>query len=68
MEMEASPSRQAGGPAVTTLLFLFFVAGAATNSIGAFTGLDTMFRMTAGGIAVACLLILIVRFVARRKG
>ena len=67
MEMEASRSRQAGGPVVTALLWLIFIASAATNSIGGFTGLDTMFRMTAGGIAVACLLILIVRFLARRK-
>ncbi|MFE3176504.1 hypothetical protein ACFXPA_29950 [Amycolatopsis sp. NPDC059090] len=65
--METSRSRQAGGPAVTTLLGLFFVAGAATNSIGGFTGLDPMFRMTSGAIAVACLLILIVRLVLRRK-
>ncbi|MGW4395083.1 hypothetical protein ACWEHA_07320 [Amycolatopsis nivea] len=67
MEMEASRGRQAGGPVVTALLCLTFIASAATNSIGGFTGLDAMFRMTSGGIAVACLLILIVRFAARRK-
>ncbi|WP_244223658.1 hypothetical protein [Amycolatopsis circi] len=67
MEMEASRSRQAGGPVGTAVLCLIFTASAATNSIGGFTGLDSMFRMTSGGIAVACLLILIVRFVARRK-
>lgn len=67
MEMDTSRSRQAGGPVVTTLLCLFFIAGAATNSIGGFTGLDSTFRMTSGVIAVACLLILIVRLVARRR-
>lgn len=67
MEKEASPSPQIGGPAVTTLLWLIFIASATTNSIGGFTGLDNTFRMVAGGIAVACLVVLIVRFAARNK-
>jgi hypothetical protein len=67
METEASRSRQAGGPVVTTLLWLVFIATAATNSIGDFTGLDFTLRIAAGLVSVACLAILIVRFVARRK-
>jgi hypothetical protein len=67
MEIEASRSRQAGGPVVTTLLWLIFIASAATNSLGGFTGLDNIFRVTAGGVAVVCLVILIMRFIARRK-
>jgi len=67
MAIEASRSRQAGGPAVTTLLWLFFLASGATNVVGNFTSMDNMFRLTAGGIAVAFLLIIIVRFMARRK-
>lgn len=67
MEMERSHSRQAGGLVVSTLLWLIFIAGAAANAIGNFTGLDDTFRMAAGGIAVVCLVILIVRYVARHK-
>ncbi|WP_020664833.1 hypothetical protein [Amycolatopsis benzoatilytica] len=67
MEKEASRSRQVGGPVVTTLLWLIFIASAATNSVGGFIGMDYSFRMIAGGIAVAFLVILIVRFVARTK-
>ncbi|MBB1154475.1 MULTISPECIES: hypothetical protein [Amycolatopsis] len=67
MEKEVLRSRQIGGPAVTSLLWLIFIAGAATNSIGGFTGLDHTFGMIAGGIAVVCLVILVVRFAARNK-
>lgn len=65
--METSRSRTAGSPVVTTLLWLFLLAGAATNSIGQFTGLDGTYRIVAGAVAVACLVLLLVRFLARRN-
>ncbi|MFD2466452.1 hypothetical protein [Amycolatopsis silviterrae] len=62
--METSRSRT---PAVTASLWLFFLAGAATNTIGQFTGLDETYRLVAGGVAAVCLVLLLVRFLARRK-
>ncbi|MBN9747239.1 hypothetical protein DMP23_40150 [Amycolatopsis sp. A1MSW2902] len=65
--METSRSRTAGGPVVTTLLWLVFLVGAAANSIGQFAGLEATYRYIGGGIAVACLVLLLVRYLARRK-
>ncbi|WP_406638408.1 hypothetical protein [Amycolatopsis sp. WGS_07] len=63
--METSRSRT---PAVTTLLWLFFLAGAATNVIGQLTGMDETYRIIASGVGALCLVLLIVRFLTRRKG
>ncbi|WP_409185062.1 hypothetical protein F9C11_12695 [Amycolatopsis sp. VS8301801F10] len=65
--METSPSRTAGSPVVTALLWLAFLAGSAVNSIGQFAGLEDSYRYLGGGVAVVCLVLLIVRFLARRK-
>ncbi len=52
---------------MTTLLWLAFLAGAAVNSIGQFAGLADIYRYLGGGVAVVCLVLLIGRFMARRK-
>jgi len=60
-------TKNAGGMMVTATLWLVLLVSAATNSIGQFAGLDWTFRMIAGGISVVCIVLLIVRYIARRR-
>ncbi|MBB5857708.1 hypothetical protein ACFQ05_19055 [Amycolatopsis umgeniensis] len=60
-------TKNAGGALVTASLWLVLLVSAATNSIGQFAGLDWTFRMIAGAISVICIVLLIVRYVARRR-
>ncbi|KFU77297.1 hypothetical protein SAMN04489729_0535 [Amycolatopsis lurida] len=56
-----------GGALITTSLWLVLFGSAATNSIGQFAGLDWTLRMIAGAVAVVCIVLLIMRHLARRK-
>ncbi|MFJ8914465.1 hypothetical protein [Amycolatopsis sp. NPDC102389] len=56
-----------GGGLVTAAIWLVLLVSAATNSIGQFAGLDWTFRMFAGAVAVVCIVLLIVRYIARRR-
>ncbi|WP_410660358.1 hypothetical protein [Amycolatopsis sp. lyj-112] len=60
-------TEKSSGTTVTVSLWLVLLISAATNSIGQFAGLDWTFRMIAGGISVVCIVLLIVRHLARRK-
>ncbi|UMP04575.1 hypothetical protein [Amycolatopsis sp. EV170708-02-1] len=60
-------TKNAGGTMVTAALWLVLLVSAATNSIGQFAGLDWTFRMAAGAVSVVCIVLLIVRYIARRK-
>ncbi|WP_410646163.1 hypothetical protein [Amycolatopsis sp. cmx-4-54] len=55
------------GALVTASLWLVLLVSAATNSIGQFAGLDWTLRMIAGAVAVVCIVLLIMRHLARRK-
>ncbi|MFK0248198.1 hypothetical protein ACIQUM_26190 [Amycolatopsis azurea] len=52
---------------VTASLWLLLLVSAATNSIGMFAGLDYTFRMIAGAVAIVCIVLLVVRYIAGRK-
>ncbi|RSN60442.1 hypothetical protein DMH01_14080 [Amycolatopsis sp. WAC 04182] len=56
-----------GGALVTASLWIVLLGSAAANSIGQFAGLDWTFRMIAGAVAVVCIVLLIIRHLARRK-
>ncbi|MEV7549289.1 hypothetical protein AB0N89_06665 [Amycolatopsis sp. NPDC089917] len=60
-------SKNTGGALVTASLWLVLLAGAATNSVGQFAGLDFTLRMVAGGVSVVCIVLLVIRHLARRK-
>ncbi|MFD5090085.1 hypothetical protein ACFWMR_05760 [Amycolatopsis thailandensis] len=52
---------------VTASLWLVLLVSAATNSIGQFAGMDWTFRMIAGAVSVVCIVLLIIRYVAKRR-
>ncbi|GAB3745528.1 hypothetical protein GCM10027598_82300 [Amycolatopsis oliviviridis] len=52
---------------VTVSLWLVLLASAATNSVGQFVGMDYPFRMIAGAVSVVCIVLLVTRYLARRK-
>ncbi|EME62605.1 hypothetical protein [Amycolatopsis decaplanina] len=58
---------KSGGALVTASLWLVLLVSAAANSIGQFAGLDWTYRMVAGAVSVVCIVLLIIRYVARRK-
>ncbi|MFI7119913.1 hypothetical protein [Amycolatopsis sp. NPDC049868] len=60
-------TKNTGGVLVTASLWLVLLVSAATNSIGQFAGLDWTIRMFAGAVSVVCIVLLIVRYIARRK-
>ncbi len=60
-------TEKSSGTLVTACLWLVLLVSAATNSIGQFAGLDWTFRMIAGGVSVVCLVLLVLRHLARRK-
>ncbi len=60
-------TEKARGTLVTASLWLILLVSAATNSVGQFAGMDWTFRMIAGGVSVVCIVLLIVRHLARRK-
>ncbi|WP_181774189.1 hypothetical protein [Amycolatopsis pittospori] len=60
-------TEKARGTLVTASLWLVLLVSAATNSVGQFAGMDWTFRMIAGGVSVVCIVLLIVRHLARRK-
>ena len=49
------------------LLWLVLVVSAAVNAGGPLVGLDLVFRMIAGAVALACTVLLITYYVRRRK-
>ncbi|HET6289364.1 MAG TPA: hypothetical protein VFG15_21770 [Amycolatopsis sp.] len=61
-------TKNAGGTMVTASLWLVLLVSAAANSIGQFAGMDWTLRMIAGAVSVVCIVLLIVRYVARRRG
>ncbi|MFE6615266.1 hypothetical protein [Amycolatopsis sp. NPDC057786] len=60
-------TEKSSGALVTASLWLVLLVSAATNAIGQFAGLDWTFRMIAGAVAVVCIVLLIMRHLARRK-
>ncbi|MFC9252007.1 hypothetical protein [Amycolatopsis thailandensis] len=52
---------------VTASLWLVLLVSAATNSIGQFAGMDWTIRMIAGAVSVVCIVLLIIRYVAKRR-
>ncbi|OXM52704.1 hypothetical protein CFP71_23080 [Amycolatopsis thailandensis] len=52
---------------VTASLWLVLLVSAATNSIGQFAGMDGTIRMIAGAVSVVCIVLLIIRYVAKRR-
>lgn len=58
---------KSSGALVTASLWLVLLGSAATNAIGQFAGLDWTLRMIAGAVAVVCIVLLIIRHLARRK-
>ncbi len=62
-----SDTKNSSGALVTASLWLVLLVSAATNSIGQFAGLDWTFRMAAGAVSVVCIVLLIIRYLARRK-
>ncbi|ANN17989.1 hypothetical protein SD37_21620 [Amycolatopsis orientalis] len=58
---------KASGVLVTTSLWLVLLVSAAANAIGQFAGMDYTLRMIAGAVAIICIVLLILRAVARRK-
>ncbi|WP_340681675.1 hypothetical protein LCL61_23345 [Amycolatopsis coloradensis] len=60
-------TEKSGGALVTASLWLVLLVSAATNAIGQFAGLDWTLRMIAGAVAVVCIVLLIIRHLARRK-
>jgi hypothetical protein len=51
----------------TPLLWLVLIVSAAVNAGGPLVGLDLVFRMIAGAVALACTVLLITHYVRRRK-
>ncbi|MEU3623713.1 hypothetical protein BS329_37150 [Amycolatopsis coloradensis] len=60
-------TKNAGGTMVTASLWLVFLVSAAANAIGQFAGMDWTLRMIAGGVSVVCIVLLVIRYVARRR-
>ncbi|AGM06810.1 hypothetical protein [Amycolatopsis keratiniphila] len=60
-------TKNAGSALVTTSLWLVLLVSSAVNAIGQFAGLDWTVRTIAGAVAVVCIVLLIVRYVARRR-
>ncbi|MBE1574647.1 hypothetical protein ACFORH_38005 [Amycolatopsis roodepoortensis] len=60
-------TEKSSGALVTASLWLVLLVSAATNAIGQFAGMDYTFRMIAGAIAIVCIVLLIIRHLARRK-
>lgn len=60
-------TEKSGGTVVTASLWLILLVSAATNAVGQFAGMDYTFRMIAGALAIVCIVLLIIRRLARRK-
>ncbi|MFC3452103.1 hypothetical protein [Amycolatopsis speibonae] len=60
-------TKNTSGALVTASLWLVLLVSAAANSIGQFAGMDWTFRMIAGAVSVVCIVLLIIRYVLRRK-
>ncbi|MEV6906118.1 hypothetical protein [Amycolatopsis sp. NPDC051071] len=60
-------TEKAGGTLVTASLWLVLLVSAAANSIGQFAGMEYLYRMIAGAVSLICIVLLVIRYVARRK-
>ncbi|MBB5959565.1 hypothetical protein FHS29_006186 [Saccharothrix tamanrassetensis] len=58
--------RRPGGVVVPALLWIVLAASGVVNSLGSQVGIDFTARMAAGGVAVLCIVLLIVYHVRRR--
>ncbi|WP_414941257.1 hypothetical protein [Amycolatopsis sp. cmx-11-51] len=60
-------TKNASSALVTASLWLVLLVSAAANSIGQFAGMDYPYRMIAGAVSVICIVLLVIRYLARRK-
>ncbi|MEU6151306.1 hypothetical protein ABZ816_15025 [Actinosynnema sp. NPDC047251] len=58
---------RSGGVVVQVLLWLALAVSGAFNAVGSFLGVDNEWRMAAGGVAVLCIVLLIVFHLKRRS-